>query len=215
MEDSIVYTYLKEIELNALLVAAGVCRWYGPGSEAPDTLDDREDLHRIMAELYRKGVLDWDGDAAVISEPAGTVIRTIRDSKACILTGTHDGESGLTYVYISRDTTVQLMASSNDGELLKAAVMQFREWIDQLEETGFFPGTIGETPEMPDTEPRDICSVMELRDMNSGRLMQQLHAEDKGTYGILYLTEGIRQNAYLSTRSEYERIIRDWAEARA
>ena len=58
MEDSIEYTYLKEIELNALLDAAGVCRWYGPGSETPETLDDREGLHRIMAELYRKGVLD-------------------------------------------------------------------------------------------------------------------------------------------------------------
>ena len=212
MEDNTMYTYLKEIELNALLCAAGVERWYGPGSDSTDTLKDREDLHRIMAELYRKGVLDWEDKTALITDPAGSIVRTIRDSAVCILTGTRDNESGLSYVYVAGDTAAQIMTSDNDEDMLKAAVMTFDGWLDRLEE-GFFPELIGDAPEMPDTEPGEVYSVMEVRDMRSGELKGQLHAEDRGTYGMLYLSAGGRQDAFLCVRDEYEKIIRDWTEA--
>lgn len=214
MGNDIVYTYLKETELNALLNAAGVSSWYGPGFEDRGRLESREDMHRLMTELYRKGALDWEKDTAVITGQAGDLVRIIRDSKICILTGEKDDGSGLTYVYIAGGMTAQIRASNNDEDMLKTAVMPFDDWLDRLKEEGFFPEMIGTAPDLPDTEEGEIRSVMELHDMRTGELMGQLHAEDKGTYGMIHLTSAGRQNTFMCLRDEYERIIRDWTEGR-
>jgi len=215
MADNRVFSYITLTELYILLAAAGVDRWYGPGLENVETT---RKFNRVMADMYHKEMIDWDGDAAMIRKDISTAIEAIKNAKGCILIGKQSGEQGLSYIYAYGERITELYISQRDENRVRMTEMSFDEWIRQLEEDNYYPELIIDEPEVTiaDLESReaDVCSVMELRDMLTGDIQAQIHVVDNGTYGVIYLTCEDAQDIHICSHDEYEQLLRNWTEGR-
>lgn len=212
MADGREYIYLNETELTAMLAAVGVPAWYGPAAENAVRIQTREDVNRILAELYLKEVLDWDEENAVISGMAGDAVGIIKNADVCILTG-QQHEQELEYIYPSDGRLVQIAVSLREEKKLRLTVLSFEEWMEKLEEKTFFPEIIGSIQADDSIHSDAACSVMELRSTLTGEIISQIHIIDQGAYGTIYLTSPDVQRTYICSRDHYERILREWTEA--
>lgn len=206
------FIYLKSREFLTLLNGAGVARWYGPQIPDDGAVENSRDMNRILAGLYQKNVLEWDGGDAVITGETDAVIKVIRAADVCILACRKDGGSDLSYFYPAGDEVACINVSERDADTLRIAAMSFAEWIRQLEEEGYFPEQICPASGRPEPVSDEADAVMELHDMKTGEILKQIHILDNGGYGIMFLTEPDRRDLSVCSRAEYERILKQWTE---
>lgn len=217
MAGSSEYIYLSEIELQVLLASCGLDHWYGPVMDSPVELDNEDDLNRIIADMYRKDAIEWDGRGnAEISGIAGKAVEMIAAADTCIICYPGGADPEPFYAYPHDRMIASLDVSRNDINSVRLGIMPAVEWIDDLEEKGFFPEIIDDAPERITggnlNEAMNDNSFIELRGNPDGTLLDRIITGDMGTYSILY--HGIDEKAemMLCTRDEYGGILFSWTE---
>lgn len=80
--DNIWYSFRTE-ELELLLSAAGAKNWYGPSGHSDRQEVSRADINRLLAGMYRKGMVSFDDGRLVMSEEQKEIAEVIRDAAAC------------------------------------------------------------------------------------------------------------------------------------
>lgn len=103
--DNIWYSFRTE-ELELLLSAAGAKNWYGLPGHSDRQEVSRADINRLLAGMYRKGMVSFDDGRLVMSEEQKRITEIIRDasSRAASRCGV---KSGIPYIaYFCRGKAV-------------------------------------------------------------------------------------------------------------
>ena len=207
MEETREYYYLNRKEFSILLAAAGIAKWYGPlkdGNE--ETISDQEDLNRVVADLYLKGILDWKNEVAVVSGYFLRILQILGCSTRCIIRNKTDDPEDKSYMYPCGDEAVEISVSRNDADVLRIALMRISEWIADLTEDNFFPNGFGDVPDTLPDKQGDEYSIVEMHDTETGKLIHRLSAEDKGVYSLLFY----ENKTIVCEQKAYEEIINSW-----
>jgi hypothetical protein len=205
--------YLSELEFCVLMTAGGRKIWYGPNSGGEEMIASTEDLNRIMADLYQKGYLDWEGSRAVIADSVAPVFRGLQNAEHCILTGRAAPNEEITYYYLSpEEEVVQLTVSPRQKRTICLMKISRQDWVRWLEDADFFPEMCVDNPEFLSLDTEEVHSFMELHSASDGELLEQVLVVDEGPYGILVLRREGREQHCLCTPEEYTAILNSWME---
>ncbi|MBR2548043.1 MAG: hypothetical protein IKF07_07635 [Eubacterium sp.] len=107
--DNIWYSFsTKELEL--LLAAAGAKKWYSPAGDRSSRAVSREVVNRLLAGMYRKGILAFDDGRIVMSEEQEKITEIIKDASA-VASSVCGVKSGIPYIaYFCRGKAAVLRA---------------------------------------------------------------------------------------------------------
>lgn len=80
-QDNIWYSFRTE-ELELLLAAAGAKSWYGPAGGDPGRPVSREEVNRLLAGMYSKGIVTFAGGRVVMADDQMKIAEIISDASA-------------------------------------------------------------------------------------------------------------------------------------
>ena len=109
--------FIKAVELELLLAAAGLKSWYGIPIAGTTKNIKKEDIHTILAGLYQKDYISWDDQSSVeivLKEPVASLTRTLRDATHCLKMELQDEEAPVVMVYTAGDKCLFLEESPWD-----------------------------------------------------------------------------------------------------
>lgn len=113
------------------------------GRPAPEGgINSREDVYRILADLYKKSYIEWEGDAVGLLEPAGSLVRLIRDARWCLqIEGDAQDADGpaVKGCYGRGGRRALLGASPLEAGMLRFSLWDDEELLEHLWEAGLFP----------------------------------------------------------------------------
>lgn len=203
-------------EFLLMMAAAGVSGWYGIElGEARDNFEDQAALNRHMAELYRKGLIDWGENKAKIAEDIRPLFRVLRHAPVCIICSGRGGPETTSASYCFDGEVVMIEKSLTGEKDLKLTFMKTDEWISWFEQGGYFP-KVAEPPEKADADKQvltedDRISAFEIRRIPDGKLIETVEFYDAGLYGVIVST-GSKSASREMFRAEAARaMIYRWA----
>ena len=181
---------LNDEEFILLLAAAGIKEWYGIdiGKKA-EFINYSSSVNRVLAELYRKGMVDWGPEKAKISESARPVMKVLKAAPVCITCESKAMPGLISGSYCSEGRVVMIERSTaGDGEL-RLTAMGSEEWYSFFEKGGFFPKVVEAPEDMnPDNlfpETGDLVTEFVVRSIPDGRMLEDLLLYDCGIYGMI------------------------------
>ncbi|HCT91644.1 MAG TPA: hypothetical protein DF613_09755 [Lachnospiraceae bacterium] len=151
--------YIREEELLLLLAGQGMtgcclpagtdtreaendARETEAAASAESEINSREDVYRILAGLYKKSYIEWEGDAVRLLEPAASLVRLIRDAGWCLqIEGDADNADGPTVkgCYGAGSRRVLLETSPMETGMLRFSLWKAEDLLEHLWEAGLFP----------------------------------------------------------------------------
>ncbi len=172
--------YLKELELKLLLAALGQTQWYGLFSDEDASEVKQETIHAVLAELYQKGVIDWEDERIAVNRPYSRMLFAMLERKKCVTIQGPEEETGLCCCYLSAAEVIQTGLGQREEQMLRLRSMRYREWYALLE---------GEIDRMEDgQELKLVCKNSE-----SGQECMQFLVQQKGIRAEMVLREGKRE----------------------
>jgi len=212
MEETREYYYLNRIELNVLFAASGVENWFGPmksvvtNDDNSDTVNSLDDINHVIADLYRKEILEWSDGIATVAEPIARIMHILGNSDICIMKIKEDDPEDTSYIYPLGDLAAEVSVSRNDTDLLELSLVNVSDWIESLTSDEFFPDVFGDVPEILPSASDELYSSLETYDTHTGKMIHKLSSEDKGVYSVLFYEDRV----HVCDRKVYEPIIYSW-----
>lgn len=142
-------------ELELLLAGAHMDSWYGiPVTDSPDPKEmTREKINAILAGLYQKEYISWEGDQVLVLEPVRSLVRIISRAPQCLRVDRKDPEAPVMMVYILKDRAAVLEESLWDDRAYRFQLgdkEDFRAYLESNREEWASVETIGIRKEMSD-----------------------------------------------------------------
>ena len=126
-QDNIWYSFRTE-ELKLLLSAAGTKSWYGLGGDLSGKAVSREEVNRLLAGMYRKGIVSFDDGKFVMAEEQKKITEVIRDASA-VASSVCGVKSGIPYIaYFCSGKAVILRADLAGSERVIVKTMDESDW---------------------------------------------------------------------------------------
>lgn len=207
---------LNDEEFILLLAAAGVRDWYGIdiGKKA-EFINDEGSVNRVLAGLYRKGMIDWGQEKARISDTARPVMKILKEAPVCIMCESMAAPGLISGSYCSDGRVVMIERSiAGDGEL-RLTAMSAKEWYSFFEKGGFFPKVIRAPEDMdPDKllpETGDKVTDFMVRSIPEGRMLENVMLYDCGVYGMIIDNTTRNSTRKMYSPDEMRSIIYSWA----
>lgn len=133
--------YLGEEEFYLLLAGKGIERWYGMSSDEKGIAlsgISAEDIYRILAGLYQKGLVSWEGDSVRLEGVASEMMKILLPSRCCMrLEKPDSGEETIFYFYGNR--AVMLELSRRENKTFRISILSQNDVLDVLTEAAVFP----------------------------------------------------------------------------
>lgn len=207
---------LNDEEFILLLAAAGVRDWYGIDiGKKTEFIDDEAAVNRILAELYRKGMIDWGAEKARISNSARPLMNVLRQAPVCIMCESTAMPDLISGSYCSDGNVVMIERSRSGGHELGLTCMNAEEWYSFFEEGGFFPKVIeapaGIDPDLLTPEPGDRITEFTVRSIPGGRTLDSLAIYDCGLYGMIIDSTAQKPVRKMYSPEIIRSIINSWA----
>ncbi|MBO5373333.1 MAG: hypothetical protein J6A75_11560, partial [Lachnospiraceae bacterium] len=98
---------------------------YGLFSECSEEID----LHRVMTELYTKKIFASDAEGFVVLSPLSDILRTIINSKKCVVMQRKTLGHPVRCCYLTKDHVVVTEKSQREQNTLRIYQMQADDWI--------------------------------------------------------------------------------------
>ncbi len=131
--------YLQEIELKLLLAGLGIREWYGLFS-----MDQKQEaaygkkaaFHSVLAQLYQKGVVDWEMDTNGVSvrQPYARMFSVMLEQKICADIQTGDGTNPVRCCYISNTDVVVMEKGQQETDMLRMYQLSVPDWLLMIED---------------------------------------------------------------------------------
>lgn len=181
---------LNDEEFILLLAAAGIREWYGIDiGNKTEFIDDEAAVNRILAELYRKGMIDWGAEKARISESARPIMNVLKRAPLCIMCESTAMPDLISGSYCSNGNVVMIERSRTGGHEIGLTFMNAEEWYSYFDKGGFLPKVIEAPADMdPDMiipRPEDRVTEFTMCSMPEGRMLQSRALYDCGLYGMI------------------------------
>lgn len=201
--------YLKETEWKLLLAGIGITAWFGLDSGKTETEKKEEEIHRILAGLYQKEVIDWENEAAVIRKPFAAIFDTLQKSRFCITIQRRKAGEPVRCCYIGETDVIVTEKSQREEEaicvflLAKDAFLLFA-----LENPEVSEGIFWESGEEEFAAGEDVVSF-QLRNCRSGEMKSEMILRESGLQTFLVVKK--EDTARIPYRlDELEERLRRW-----
>ena len=179
--------YLGEEEFYLLLAGKGVERWYGMSSDQKGIALDgisAKDIYRILAGLYQKGFVSWDGDSVRLEGIASEMMKILLPSRCCMrLEKPGSGEEIIFYFNGSR--AVMLELSRRENRTFRISILTQSDVLDVLKEESVFPeeqlfyDAGEENPEPPQTDDPPLATLIFIHP-REGRELEKILIRERG-----------------------------------
>lgn len=207
---------LNDEEFVLLIAAAGISSWYGIDiGRKTDFVRDEGAVNRTMAELYRKGIIDWGEEKAAISEEMKSILNVLRRASVCITCTNEKMPQLVSGSYCSNGDVVMIERGVTGDSEIKLTMMQSDEWVSYFEQGSFFPNVIEPPQDISADdlflEKDDMITEFEVREIPSGKLLEQVMLFDCGVYGMI-IDNGINNSfRQLFSPEAIKSIMHSWA----
>ncbi len=125
--------YLKEAEVRLLLAGLGQSMWYGLFSGPDDGGEQKpRTVNRLLAGLYEKGVIDWNGNQPVIRQPFSGIFASMLDQGRCVIIQMPEG-GAIHCCYLSIQWVVVTRKSQREADTMGLARLSVTEWLKFVE----------------------------------------------------------------------------------
>lgn len=177
--------YLQEIELKLLLAGLGVREWHGLFSmnQAQDeAFGKKEAFHSVLAQLYQKGVVDWEGNtnSVSVSQPYAGMLSAMLEQKICADIQTQDRANPVRCCYISSMDVVVTEKGQQETDMLRMYQLSMPDWLWMIEDTA---------RGMEDGQQLDLT----FRNSESGREIQKIQIQQEGIRAVLVYCKNGKQ----------------------
>lgn len=125
--------YIREGEFYFLMAALGQKNFYGVSSYEAGMEKDwnqREQIHRILVDLYQKQYVEWQGDQIRIREPMAGLLKKVASAKTALWVEKeekiwcgYEVESG--YVFVEK--------GQHEKEMIKLTPVEAEDIVDYEE----------------------------------------------------------------------------------
>ncbi len=186
-------TYLSFDEFCLILSVAGIKEWYGIKDKMRYDLKKREDINRIIVQLYEKEMIEViDGKIKFIS-PYDALIASLKKLNRIIIINKNGSLNYKTYIYGSNaevDKFLIFKQSENDLNNYCVNIVSKDDLYKYLHEEKLVPFLVNMLDSPDDSESIDkvskrslkkyLYSTMEIYDNPSGRLIETVKIFDYG-----------------------------------
>lgn len=207
---------MNDEEFLMMIGAAGISGWYGIDlSRKTDFVKDECAVNRSLAELYRKGLIDWGPEKARISEEIKPLFRVLKNADVCITCSSRAMPDVVSGSYCSAGDVVMIERSTTGSDELRITAMDTEEWFAYFEKGGFFPKVIEAPDDMTADhlypEEDDMVTDFEVRKIPTGKMLENVMLFDCGVYGMIIdntLHNSVRK---MYTPDKIRSIMYSWA----
>jgi hypothetical protein len=189
---------LTNEEFLTMLAASGIDSWYGTDlEEERKALESDRAYNKCLASLYKKELIDWKNDKAVISEACKPIFMLLKESKMAIVVSTADRAAYVTSFYLGEDNLVSVESRNASAGELEIGMHDKKEWVTDLMDSIYLPtsSVAAAAEEIDDLSiaPGDYYCKFDLIKLPSGDLVESMKVADSGVYSIIETSNG-REN---------------------
>ena len=130
------YYFIDTCELELLMAGALMKEWYGlsPRSDRDRQPLTEEEIHRILAGLYQKGYVTWEGETIKVKEPVSSLIRILKHAESCMKIVRNRETSPLLLAYRHGTTYALLEESCTDPDAYRFRILGKESMADYMKE---------------------------------------------------------------------------------
>ncbi len=213
--------YIREEELLIVLAGADVSTWVSITSEDRDSILDvtKEDIYRILANLYKKSYVEWEDESVLIQEPVNSLVKVLKNAKGCLSIEGEEEKIELRLCYYTDEKIAVLEKSKAEREMLRFSLWEPEVFMDFLWEIGIFPEVEFETNKeeksseclkVLDEKDRMIRGQIALRDLTSGMVKSAMKIEEEGMDVYVIIEEGDEKTEELYQKTKCQDVILKW-----
>ena len=189
---------LTNEEFLTLLAASGIEKWYGTDlEEEKKSLESDKAYNRCLASLYKKELIDWKSEKAVISDDYKAIFTLLKDADMAVAADFAGREGFITTCYFGKDRVVNIEGRPSLTGEVEISIRDKAEWVSDLMASAYLPeSSIEADPdEIEDLSvaPGDYCCKFELVKLPSGEPIESMIISDAGVYSIMETSKG-REN---------------------
>lgn len=201
--------YFKELEWKFLLAGIGITAWYGFGSERNETEKTEIDMHRILADLYQKHIIDWENGSVVIIQPFSAVFSTLQKSRFCITIRKQKAGESVRCCYVGEKDVIVTEKSQREEEAICIFSLSKETFLlFALEDLEISEGIFEETERENFGDGENIMSF-QLQNSRNGKLNCELILRESGLQTFLIVKK--EDTVWMPYRlSELKERLRKW-----
>lgn len=131
--------YMTEEELLVLLAGKGKRYWYGIDSREEEEQRNpfkKEDLYRILGDLYQKEYVEWDQNMVKINESMDPMMQVLIGAECCVRA---ENEKDKRIYYFDSSGIVMMEKSQRENGMLRLTLLEKAEFFISLREAEFLP----------------------------------------------------------------------------
>ena len=200
--------YLKVSEWNFLLAGLGVTDWYGldGGQSVPES--DPAAVHRMLAGLYRKEIVDWDGGQVFVKPPFDIIFASLLICRKCITIRAEKRETPVRCCYIGTEDVVLTEKSRREADALCVFSLPKEAFLAFALEQADMPEGIFEGDETDTGDGKEILAFT-LKNCRNGQTEDELAVEEAGLQ--TYLIKGVKKpERMVYRRQTLGQYLREW-----
>ena len=172
--------YIKGNELAFLLVGKGRKRFWGINLFEQEQEVTKEEMYRVMGDLYQKDYIEWEENYVVIKQPWKQIIHVLVNAKYCLIVE-KDAEKKLFYFY--NNDIILTEVSQRDFYSFKVTVFTKEEFIKYLWEDNFWPEEEMDQScyeeENPEETEDEVKTTFSFVNTKNGQILEELILQEK------------------------------------
>lgn len=192
MENGYESYYIKGDELAFLLAGKKTEKFWGIDLFKQEVT--KEELYRIMADLYKKDYIEWEDNYVVIKEPWKQIVQILSRATGCLQIQ-HEDDSKL--FYFKENKIVLTEQSFRDLQTFKVTIFSKEEFIEYLWEEDFWPkeemDAVCYEDENLDEMGAEVKTVFSFRNAKNGQLLEELTLQEKGILPVTVVKDKERR----------------------
>lgn len=205
-------TILTNDEFLLLLAASGLEQWYGIElTDQRAALNDVRSFNSVLASLYQKGVVEWQGEKAEIAPAYKGMFRTLRDASTCILIKKADTPDNVKGCYSADGLVTCIERSTVSGDDVELSAQYPDEWLSELVMSGCLPeSTVEPEAEEVPLGSKELLSEFELRSVPEGDLIRAMRIYEQGLFTIMEIESGAYVKREFLRPGDAESVLSGW-----
>ena len=214
---------IRKDEFAVLMALLGSRSLYGFEFTAGRIISKNE-INRVLADLYQDGVIDFSGSNVLINEAHKILFETVRDASKCVIATEIKNMNKKTVSYISRSNVVVMEGDRLDEQRIRLTLSDKESWPHYLVKAcmGYVKCDNMMSSQM-DLEESDLNSKtvesesvvsFQYSDAAKGECIEECEVREKGTDSfVLYYPKGGSESRILTGKAEsVESILKMWGD---
>lgn len=201
--------YINENALQLMLAGVGLKEWYGFGNGQADRVYTKEEIHKLLIQLYQQEYIDWEEGNIRLKGRLKSAVMIIKNAPACLTIKTGEVER---ICYFSNGKILMLEKGMQDSNKLRFSLWEEESYMKYLWTMNIFPEEEFVESDLGDwaKDKEEIKAVFTLRKCGTGETIEEMKVSEAGIFTYITVKDRDTKKAVLYCKKHCEDMLLKW-----